>query len=41
MAICKIEQVSNIDPKFHQVEMFNPTGRRLNINSRCWLDMFL
>lgn len=39
--VCRAEQVSSIDPKFHQVEMFKPTGSRLNSNSVCWLGMFL
>lgn len=36
-----IKQVSSIDPKFHQIEMFDPTGRRLNSVSVCWWGMFL
>lgn len=39
VVICRAEQVSSIDPKFHQVEIFDPIGRRLNSRSMCWLDI--
>lgn len=30
-----------MDPKFHQVEIFDPTGSRLNSRSVCWFDIFV
>lgn len=41
MMVCRLRQVSNIDPKFHQVEIFRPTGNRLNSRRVCWLGIFV
>lgn len=36
-----IRQVNNMDPKFHQIEIFDPTGSRFSSISVCWWAMFL